>query len=111
MWQTVDSNASRYLIPRRITQRWELAPGWGRIELLVASAGTAAAVALFLLLGLLPFVPLAARAFVALLIAGAGVIMVAPQPDGSKMLDIALAQRAYRARQRRYLYDFGRDDV
>ncbi len=100
----------RYLIPRRITQRWELVPGWGKPELLICltgAAGSAGLVGISSLIGL----PIYVVALLGLLPLGVAVLLVMPQPTGGCFVDMLLAQRAYMATRKLYLFDFGRDDT
>ena len=100
----------RYLIPRRITQRWELFPGWGKPELLICLAGaggSAVLVGISTLVGL----PVYIVALLGLLPLGVAVLLVMPQPTGGCFFDMLLAQRAYQATRKLYLFDFGRDDT
>lgn len=100
----------RYLVPRRITQRWELFPGWGRRELLTVLVGAAVAAALttpILILGM----PLPLAAVTALLPIGGAAGLAMPQPTSDSLLVLILFWRGYLARPRLYVYDHRRDDA
>ena len=102
--------SERYLIPRRITQRWELFPGWGKPELLLCLAGAVVGAVLAgasSLLGLpFGFTDL----FVVLPVGGAAVLAM-PQPTGDSLIGFLTALRAYRSTRHLYLFDHGRDDA
>ena len=100
----------RYLIPRRITQRWELFPGWGKTELLLCLAGAGASAALAGLSALVGL-PIAISIRLAVLPLGASVLLGMPQPSGGTFYDLLLAQQTYVSRRHLYLYDIGRDDA
>lgn len=101
---------NRYLIPRRITQRWELSQGWGWREIGAAAIGLLVGA---LLLGLASLVglPLAGRALALLLPAGIATYAAMPMPTGENLLDMLLAFRNFARRRHLFLYDFGRDDA
>ena len=102
---------NRYLIPRRITQRYELFPGWGWPEVLAALAGVALGGLVFGLLSLLN-VPLVARLLPALLLAGAVVGIARPMPvTGESALAMLLQARSFFRARQIHLYDIGRDDA
>ena len=101
----------RYLIPRRITQRWELFPGWGWLELAAVGGGAVVGVVLFLL-GIFFRLPLLVRALAFVLPPAAAVFVAKPMVvGGDSLFTQILALRAYLRRPRRYLYDFRREDA
>lgn len=101
---------NRYLIPRRITQRWELMPGWGWRELGATGIGFAIGAALFALAALLRL-PLAVHFLLLLAPTGCAAYMAMPMALGGSFLDMVLAWRAYARTRHLYLYDLGRDDT
>jgi hypothetical protein len=101
---------SRYLIPRRITQRWEILPGWGWRELAAAGVGLGVGVVLFAAASLIGL-PLWLRALLVVVAVGCGVGLAMPMATGGSMLDMLLDSRAYGRTQHLYMYDLGRDDV
>lgn len=101
---------NRYLIPRRITQRWEIMPGWGWRELASAGIGLATGAVLFALASLIGL-PLIIRLLLLLLPAGSLTYLAMPLAMGGSMLDLILAFRAYSRTRHLYLYDLGRDDA
>ncbi len=101
---------NRYLIPRRITQRWEILPGWGWRELGSAGVGLGIGALLFAVASLAGL-PLWLRALLVIVAAGCGVGLAMPMATGGSMLDMLLDARAYGRTRHQYLYDFGRDDV
>lgn len=100
--------SGRYLVPARITLRREAMPGVGGREIAAGAVGVAVGVAAFMLLGLLGL-PLPIQALAGLLPAGVGVGLAAPLPDGSHLLDLALAVRDFRGRRKMYFFDHRRD--
>ena len=105
---------SRYLIPRRITQRWEILPGWGWRELGSAGMGLGVGTVLLLLSLLLPAGGgwgIAGRTLLVLLPAGGGAGLAMPMATGGSMLDMLQGARAYGRTRHFYPYDFGRDDA
>jgi hypothetical protein len=101
---------NRYLIPRRITQRFEFAPGWGIQEAATVAAGAAAGGLLLLLASLFGLNP-GFRLLPPVLVLGASVFAARPLPDGTTLLDLLGAARAFSRSRKLYLYDFSRDDV
>lgn len=100
----------RYLIPRRITQRWELFPGWGWPQLGALGIGVLAGLLCFFIVSLLG-VPLFVRVIAFLLPAGGVGFLGKPLPTAESPLDMLLAFRAYAQTRHLYLFDFGRDDA
>ena len=100
----------RYLIPKRITQRYEFMPGWGFPEVGLVLGGFAAGIALYLLLGLFGL-PLALRIFLAILIALAAFAAANPVAIGQRPIDLITDWRGWTKTQRLYMYDLGRDDT
>lgn len=100
----------RYLIPRRITQGYELFPGWTGREIKLVAAALVLGALLFLLAGLLRL-PLALHIGLPLVIVAGTAAAVRPRPTGESLLDEWLRIFAYSRARRLYLYDFGRDDV
>ncbi len=110
----MDTQSSRYLIPRRITQRWEILPGWGWRELGAAGVGLGIGAVLLLLSLLLPTGGgwgIAGRSLLVLLPTGCGVGLAMPMVAGGSMLDMLLDARAYGRTRHLYPSDFGRDDT
>ena len=105
----MDSQSTRYLIPRRITQRWEVLPGWGWTQLGAVGVGLGVGVVLALLAWVL-HLPLWLLALVVLLPAGSGAGIAMPMPTGGSMLDLLLDARAYGRRRHFYLRDMGKED-
>ena len=103
-------DTSRYLIPRRITQRWEMLPGWGWRELGAAGVGLGVGVLLFVAASLIGL-PLWLRALLAIIGLGSGVGLGMPMATGGSMLDMLLEARTYGRTRHLYLYDLGRDDA
>ncbi len=101
---------NRYLIPRRITQRYELFEGWGWPEVLSALAGLGIGALLSLLATLLRL-PLALCVLPGILAGGTGIAIARPMPTGENLLTFLRSARAYTRTRRFYLYDFGRDDA
>lgn len=101
---------NRYLIPRRITQRWELFPGWGWAELAATGIGLLVGAILFALASLLGL-PVAVRIFMAILAVGGGAGLARPMPTGDSALVMLQRGRRFYRSPRHYLYDFGRDDA
>ncbi len=104
---------NRYLIPRRITQRWEIIPGsgWGWAEIGVAAVGLLVGGVLLGLAWLLR-APLWLLALLLILPTGAGVGVAQPMPvTGESGLVMLQQMRQYFQSRRLYLYDIGRDDV
>lgn len=100
-----------YLIPGRITQRLEILPGWGWFELKAIGAALLGGLLLSGLAGLLGL-PLLLRFFLILALPGGMAAVARPATvKGESPLTLLLAFRDYARRQRRYLYDFGRDDA
>lgn len=105
---------NRYLIPRRITQRWEILPGWGWRELGAAGVGLGGGIVLLLLSLLLPTGGgwgIAGRTLLVLLPAGSGAGLAMPTSAGGSMLNMLLDARRFGRTRHMYLYDFGRDDA
>ncbi len=100
----------RYLIPRRITQRWELFPGWGKPELLLCLAGAGVG-ALLAGLATLVGLPLYITAPVAVIPLAVAIVLAMPMAAGESMGVLVLAVRAYGRTQKLYLFDFRRDDA
>ena len=100
----------RYLIPRRITQRWELFPGWGKPELLLCFAGAGVG-ALLAGLATLLGAPIYLVAPLAALPLTVAVVLAMPMAAGGNMAEWLFALRAYTRTRHLYLFDFGRDDT
>ena len=102
---------TRYLIPRRIRQRYEFFPGSGigLPEVGLILAGLGAATVWFGGAGLfrLPFL---VRLLPALALAGFGYFAARPLPDGTNLWGLAQAFHQWRTRPQRYLYDWSRED-
>ncbi len=109
-----------YLVPRRISQGFEFAPGWGvrQVKVLVAFVAVGLAVA--------ALAYLATRSMAAVLslalAGGAGYAVGKPMPDGSTMLDWLAAARTWAGgwrgmatgagrRRNLWLYDWSREDI
>ena len=117
---TGEERTLSYLVPRRISQGFEFAPGWGvrQVTVLVAfvAVGLAAALTAYLATrSMAAVLPLA-------LAGGAGYALGKPMPDGSTMLDWLAAARAWAGgwrglvtgagrRRNLWLYDWSREDV
>lgn len=101
---------NRYLIPRRITQRWEMFAGIGWRELAVLGIGLLAGALLFGLASLVGL-PLAIRAILVILPPGVAFMAARPLPTSESLLDMLLAWHDFSKRRHLYLYDFGRDDA
>ena len=106
----MDTQSTRYLIPRRITQRFELVAGWGWRQIGAVLAGLGVGVVLALLAWAL-HLPWWIIALVVLLPAGSGAGLAMPMPTGGSMLDMLVDLRAYGRTRHLYLYDIGRDDA
>jgi hypothetical protein len=101
---------TRYLIPRRITQRFEFAPGWGIPEAATVLVGAAAGGLLLLFASVLGLNP-ALRLLPATFLVVAAVFAARPLPDGTTLLELLAAARAFARSRKLYLYDFSREDA
>ena len=101
---------SRYLVPRRINQRWEILPGWGSLQLGAAGVGLATGVLLFAAASLAGL-PLWLRALLVIVAEGCGVGLAMPMATGGSMLAMLLDSRDYGRTRHMYYYDLGRDDA
>ncbi len=101
---------NRYLIPRRITQRWELFPGWGWAEIGATGVGLLVGGVLLGLAWLLGL-PLAVCVVLLILPAGAGAGIARPLPVGGSALEMLQQGRQFLRDRRLYLFDLGRDDA
>ncbi len=109
-----DERELEYIIPRRIRQGYEFAPGWGVKQVICLLAGLVAGVLLFLAIRLLVIhhlrIPIFFQVFPPLIVAGAGVIATMPQMDGITVLERIENWQAWSKRQKLYLFDWSRDD-
>jgi hypothetical protein len=101
--------ALEYLIPRRINQGFEFAPGWGLVQAATAAAGLLLGAGWFLGGGAL-HLAVPGRLLPALVVGGIGIMAARPMPDGSTPLDLVGAFRGWLKRPKRYLYDWSLDD-
>ena len=101
----------RILVPKPITQKYELFPGsgWGLMEAGLIAAGLAGA---FLLFGLTSLIglPVPVRLIAAVLVAAVGAGLALPVPGQAPLYQLLLAWRIYRQRPMRYLYDWTASD-
>ncbi len=102
-----------YIIPRRIRQGYEFAPGWGVKQVVCLLAGLAAGALLFLAVRLpahLLHMPIFIQLFPPIIVAGVGFVAAMPQMDGSTIFERIVNWQAWAKRQKLYLYDWSRDD-
>ena len=107
----MNGEGSRYLLPRPITRRFEIVPGWslaaaGAVAASLAGGGgfTAGLLALH--------APLPVALVPGVLVAGSGTVLQLPLPGQTETLwGMLHALRAWRRRPRRLLYDWTRRDV
>lgn len=108
------TNELEYLIPRRINQGYEFAPGWGLRQVAAVLIGLAGGVLIWFVMHFwlthLFRVPLFVQVLPPILGGGLGVVVARTQPDGSTVLDLLTAARSWSKKQKRYLYDWSRDD-
>ncbi len=108
-----DEERLEYIIPRRIRQGYEFAPGWGTKQVIVLAIGLVAAGMVFLMLRLLGrsiYLPLFVQVLPPVLVAIAGFGTAMPQLDGSTILERIENWRSWSKCQKLYLYDWSRDD-
>lgn len=98
---------SRYLIPKPITQKYELLPGtgWGLVEAGLVGGGLAGGLGLLALSRLTPW-PLPVRLGLAVLVAAVGMALAFPVPGQEPLHRLLRAWWRYRHRPRLYLYDW-----
>ena len=98
---------SRYLIPKPITQKYELFPGtgWGLVEAGLVGGGLAGGLGLLALSRLTPW-PLPVRLGLAVLVAAVGMALAFPVPGQEPLHRLLRAWWRYRHRPRLYLYDW-----
>ena len=98
---------SRYLIPKPITQKYELLPGtgWGLVEAGLVGGGLAGGLGLLVLSRLTPW-PLPVRLGLAVLVAAVGMALAFPVPGQEPLHRLLRAWWRYRHRPRLYLYDW-----
>jgi hypothetical protein len=101
--------SQRYLIPRRITQRYEFFLGIGWQEIRTLFMGTACGGAWFTGSHLM-HAGLLVQVIPGVLCLGMAYFLVRPLPDGSRLLDFLIAMKTFYTKPRRYLYDWSRDD-
>lgn len=99
----------RYLIPRRIMQRWEVMPGWGWRQIAALGVGLGVG-AVLALLGWLIHLPIWLLVLLVLLPAGSGAGVAMPMPTGGSMLDLLLDAQAYGQAKHFYLFDLRKED-
>ena len=101
----------RILVPKPITQKYELFPGsgWGLTEAGLIAAGLAGA---FLMFGLTSLIglPVPVRLMAAVLVAAVGAGLALPVPGQAPLYQLLMAWRTYRQRPTRYLYDWTASD-
>lgn len=101
---------AKYLVPKPIKQEFELLAGWDLAQAGIVATGVAGGVTLFALTQVVGL-PVPLGLLVLLVPGAAGVGLAAPQPGGSPPLYRRLQDaRAYRTRQRRYVYDWSARD-
>lgn len=100
---------NRYLIPRRITQRYEFFTGIGWREVQVLFMGLVCGGAWFLGSHLL-YESLLVQVLPGVFSLSLTYFLVRPFPDGTRLLDLLRAIKRFYTRPRRYLYDWSRDD-
>ena len=99
----------RYLIPRRITQRYEFFTGIGWREVQVVLLGLVCGGAWFLGSHLI-HANLLVQMLPGVFSLGLTYFLVRPFPDGTRLLDLIMAIKRFYTRPRCYLYDWSRDD-
>jgi hypothetical protein len=109
-----DDEKLEYIIPRRIRQGYEVAPGWGKKQSLVLVAGLVSAVLLFIALHLVSAhllrLPIFVQLFPPFIVLGSGFLVATPQLDGSTILERIENWQTWSKRQKLYLYDWSKDD-
>ena len=101
----------RILVPKPITQKYELFPGsgWGLTEAGLIAGGLAGGFVLFGLSTLVGF-PVPIRLVGAVMVAAVGAALAIPVPGQAPLYQLLLAWRIYRQRPQRYLYDWSASD-
>lgn len=95
-----------YLIPRKISKRFEFFPGWGWKELFVTIASGGIGFGVSFLIGI--FISSPERYLFVLFFIALGYLSTQPvMPDGSTALDMIMCANRFRKSKKLYLYRKG----